>query len=312
MTRRSLLSRLLATACLSKAARASSAPDTGERSVAITMDDFNLSQAWPDTPARVNRRLLELFERYGIKITLFVAARNVDDENGAKLLDDWSSAGHTIGNHTYSHFAINSPGHTLEDFEEDMLKAERILTRQKTYRRMFRFPALKEGDTVQLRDGMRAFLDARHYRNGYVTIDASDWYYHQRLAAKLHADGSFAEARFEAPYVAHIRDRSLYYDRLACDVLGRSPRHTLLVHFSYLNARFLGSVLAMYRSMGWKLVGSDEAYTDPISLRRPNTLPAGESLIWALAKETGRYDAQLRYPGEDGVYEKPKLEALGL
>ena len=42
------------------------------------------------------------------------------------------------------------------------------------------------------------------------------------------------------------------------------------------------------------------------------TVPAGESLIWALAKETGRFNEQLRYPGEDEEYEKPKLDELGL
>ena len=31
-----------------------------------------------------------------------------------------------------------------------------------------------------------------------------------------------------------------------------------------------------------------------------------------LAKETGRFDAQLRYPGEDDTYENPKMDALKL
>jgi hypothetical protein len=31
-------------------------------SVAITMDDFNIRQAWPDTAADVNRQLLNLFD----------------------------------------------------------------------------------------------------------------------------------------------------------------------------------------------------------------------------------------------------------
>lgn len=288
------------------------ARETHERSVAITMDDFNLEQAWPDTAASVNRLLLDLFDRHGVKITLFVVGRNVEDESGFRLLQDWSNAGHVVANHTYSHFLITSPDHTLADFEADMLKAERVLIGAKTYRRMFRFPALKEGNTIPLRDGMRKFLDAHQYRNGYVTVDASDWYYHARLTSRLRADPTFSEARFEGPYVDHILDRSLYYDRLACDVLGRSPKHILLVHFSYLNARFLESVLARYKRTGWKLLNSDDAYTDPISLRRPDTMPAGESLIWALAKETGHYNARLRYPGEDGAYEKAKLDQLGL
>jgi hypothetical protein len=38
----------------------------------------------------------------------------------------------------------------------------------------------------------------------------------------------------------------------------------------------------------------------------------GESLVWAIAKETGKYDAQLRYPGKDDVYEKEPMDKLGL
>ena len=32
----------------------------------------------------------------------------------------------------------------------------------------------------------------------------------------------------------------------------------------------------------------------------------------ALAKESGRFEGELRYPGEDDVYERPRLDRLGL
>lgn len=313
LTRRSfVLGSAFAAGCFCGPERLGASDNAEAPSVAVTMDDFNLGQAWPDTPAEINRRLLSVFDRYGLRITMFVIAGNAEDESHRKLLEEWPAAGHLIANHTYSHFMINSPKHSLAEFQEDVLKAERVLEGVKNYQRMFRFPALKEGDTIEQRDGMRAFLDAHGYRNGSVTIDASDWYYNQRLASKLRADSRFAFDRFEGPYVEHIRDRSAYYDRLARNVLGRSPRHTLLVHYSYLNACFLGSVLDMYKTMGWRLVNSNDAFADPVFRARPNTLPAGESLIWALAKESGRYKGQLRYPGEDGIYEKAKLDRLGL
>ena len=89
---------------------------------------------------------------------------------------------------------------------------------------------------------------------------------------------------------------------------GRSVPHTMLVHYTLLNSLFLGDVLAMFRSRGWQVIGADEAFSDPVFDRKPNTVPAGESLIWALAKETGKFEARLRYPGEDDVYEKPVLD----
>jgi hypothetical protein len=32
----------------------------------------------------------------------------------------------------------------------------------------------------------------------------------------------------------------------------------------------------------------------------------------ALAKEPGKFDRELQYPAEDSVYEKPKMDKLGL
>jgi len=60
------------------------------------------------------------------------------------------------------------------------------------------------------------------------------------------------------------------------------------------------------------VINADEAFRDPVFQREPDIVPAGESLVWALAKETGRYDTLLRYPGEDSRYEDPLMDELGL
>jgi hypothetical protein len=44
--------------------------------------------------------------------------------------------------------------------------------------------------------------------------------------------------------------------------------------------------------------------------KEPQTLPFGESIIWALAKEQGH--KSLRYPAEDGRYEEDRMDQLGL
>jgi hypothetical protein len=70
--------------------------------------------------------------------------------------------------------------------------------------------------------------------------------------------------------------------------------------------------LAMFVKRGWRIGGAADAYRDPVFQRTPNSMPSGQSLIWALAKKTGRFEGELRYPGEDDVYEKPGLDRLGL
>jgi hypothetical protein len=277
--------------------------------VAITMDDVG----WRDIP---NNRREESEERLFHSLSktrafLFAIGRNVDNEHGAGILDRWSAAGHRIGNHTYTHKSL-AGSTTPAEFEADILRCEDILQKYSGFRKWFRFPALKEGETPQIRDRLRAFLAAHQYRNGAVTIDASDWYYNQRLLKRLQADPKFDVAPFRQPYLDHIWDRAQYYDGLSREVLGRSVSHTLLIHYNLLNALFLTDLLAMFQAKGWGIVDAEEAFMDPVFLRQPDTAPAGESLIWALAKETRRFDGRLRYPGEDDVYEKPALDRLGL
>lgn len=89
-------------------------------------------------------------------------------------------------------------------------------------------------------------------------------------------------------------------------------RHTVLLHHNPLNALFLGDLITMFRKKGWKPVDAEYAYKDEVYDRLPKILPAGESLIWALAKESGKFENELRYPGEDDVYENPRMDALHL
>ncbi len=52
-------------------------------------------------------------------------------------------------------------------------------------------------------------------------------------------------------------------------------------------------------------------YVDHVRHRTRYCLPAKAS-FGQFAKESGRYEGQLRYPGEDDTYENPKLDALNL
>lgn len=171
---------------------------------------------------------------------------------------------------------------------------------------------LKEGDTVAKRDAMRAFLAKHGYRNGYVTIDNSDWAIDQRLTARLKSDPAADVKPYRDYYLEHMWARSEYYDSLAQRVLNRPVKHTVLVHFNLLNALFLNDLLLMYKAKGWQLVNAEEAFADPVFAAKPKVLPAGESIIWSLAKENGTIAKSLRYPAEDGQIENERMNKLGL
>ena len=95
-------------------------------------------------------------------------------------------------------------------------------------------------------------------------------------------------------------------------MLGKTIPHTLLIHFNLLNALFLGELLESLEKNVWQIIDADAAFNSHVFQLQPDIVPAGESLVWGLAKETGRFENLLRYPGEDDVYEKPILDRLGL
>jgi peptidoglycan/xylan/chitin deacetylase (PgdA/CDA1 family) len=286
-----------------------SAPAGSAREIAFTFDDPKTASAvsWK----QIKEGMLEALSRHRVKAYLFVCGMRVDSGEGKELISAWDRASHGIANHSYSHRNLNDGEHSLSDFQADALKCEPLIRDYKNFVRSFRFPFFKEGDTLEKRDGMRSFLKEHGYRIGRATIDASDWAINIRLE-KAKSLGREDLKPYRDFYLDHIWDRARYYDSLAQPVLGKPVRHTVLLHHNLLNGLFLGDLAAMFVEKGWKLVDATYAYADPVYERQPNILPAGESLIWALAKESGKFERELRYPGEDDVYENPKMDALKL
>ena len=281
--------------------------------VAITMDDFNWAgNSVKLTASERNEAILSTLRSRSLKAALLVRGSNIDNEQGMSLLQAWNKAGHLIGNHSYSHWYFHSAKITSEAFKNDILRCEELLKSFSGFRKFFRFPYLKEGETSVKRDAIRAFLEQHGYRNGHVTIDASDWIVDERLRKRLTKDATADLSPFRRFYLAHMWERAQYYDSLSQKVLGRSVKHTILVHFNLLNALFLSDLIDMFKSKGWRVIDAEQAFTDSVFTSQPKIVPAGESLIWALAKETGRFEKLLRYPGEDGEYETAKMDKLGL
>ena len=278
--------------------------------LAITIDDFNLA----DTPLMSgpvrDDAIRKTLRRHGVKAGGFVAGKYVDAERSPRVLAAWSEDGHLIGNHSFSHpyYGGRDPSGEMAD----ILKCEPLLTPYPGFRKLFRFPYLAEGKTAAGRDAMRALLRDHGYRNGHVTIDTSDWYVDQRLTARLTADPKADIAPYRTYWLDHLWDRATYYDGLAQAVLGHSIDHTILLHHRLATALFLDDGLTLFRRRGWRLVDAAAAFATPELNVDYDTRPSGQSLMWAAAKASGRFEGQLRYPGEDDTYEKPKMDALGL
>lgn len=277
------------------------------QSIALTLDDGLNPRTQPEAAAW-NASILDALAKANVTAMVLPACGRVDSAEGMQLVMAWGRAGHSVANHTYSHRNLSSPELSAEAFIADAEKCGKVLSAVDGWTARLRFPYLKEGDTAEKRDAVRRWIAKSGYRPAPVSIDASDWYYSSRFVdwRKAHPGGDVD--LYRQAYLAHLWSRASYYDGLSKRVLGRSVKHVLLLHTNAINAAFLPDVIAMFRAKGWTIVGPEDAFADPVYSMQPNTLPAGESILWALAKQANVQG--LRYPAEDGVYEQPLLDEL--
>jgi peptidoglycan-N-acetylglucosamine deacetylase len=281
----------------------------GAQIIGLTFDD-GLDPSRERRAAGWNARILRALDKQQIHAIVFPSLKHIGGTAGMPLVERWSAAGHGVGNHTATHRSLASNDVSLQDFIADVQRADEALNALPTFMPMLRFPYLKEGDSVDKRDGMRAWMAEHGYRGAPVSIDTSDWYYNQRYLALQAAGRSEAVRRLTRAYVRHLLERATYYDTLAREVLGRSPAHVLLLHVNAINAATLPAVIEGFRNKGWHFVAARTALEDPLYRMQPDMLPAGESIIWALAKQRGTEG--LRYPAEDAAYERPLLQRQGI
>lgn len=64
------------------------------------------------------QRVFDLADEYGIKMTVFVIGRDLEDPAVARRVLEWHRKGHEIANHSYSHF------HDLGSRSEDVIRRE--------------------------------------------------------------------------------------------------------------------------------------------------------------------------------------------
>lgn len=270
--------------------------------VSITIDDFQVTSADGD------QAILNALSKHKVQAALFVSCQYLDRAPIAARLPMWQNAGHLIANHTYSHENYNKKD--FEWYKKDILRCHDMIKDKKGFTPLFRFPMLKGGNTTEKRDDMQAFLKSLGYKNGYVTIDTSDWYISERLEAALAKNSKVDLDKYRKYYLEHMWDRAQYYDGLAKKYWKAPVKHTILLHHNHLNSFFLADLISMFKEKGWKIVNASEAFRDPVFDLVPDVLPAGESIMWSLGKMHG--DTTLRSPGEDSVYEENRMNELGL
>jgi len=282
--------------------------------VALTFDDGpRLAETPRLSPQARNQALLDQLAAARVQAALFVTLGNgADRPEGLALLRAWGAAGHAIGNHTVTHPDLNAAATTLAAYQAEVLACDRAIHGLPGWRPWFRFTFLREGNTPEKRDGMRAFLRERGWRNAHVTLDTSDWRLDQKLVEVLRKDPRADLAPIRAAWLGHLRQRAEAYRDLSRRLLGRDLPQVLLLHHNLLNALFLGDAIAMLRESGWTIVAPEAAFADEAYRLEPDRPAPGQSLLLSLARSRGwtlspEFDRLM----DDGDAEIAALEKLG-
>jgi peptidoglycan/xylan/chitin deacetylase (PgdA/CDA1 family) len=274
--------------------------------VAVTVDDLPVHGATPPGVDRlaITERLLAAFAKHALPpVHGFVNGKAVDDDPATEaVLRRWVAAGYPLGNHTWSHPSLNATA--LDAYLADLRRGEDILARvapQQTWK-VFRYPFLEQGDTVEKRDGVRQFLTERGYAVAEVTIDADDWAYNDpfvRCAERGdHAALASLRDSFIGGHVEELRRMQAVTRALA----GRDVPQVLLLHAGAADADAIDTLLTAFEAEGVRWVGLRAALADPFYVPATHApVRFGSSLPYTLARERGmKLDAPVWARGLEG------------
>lgn len=269
----------------------------GPQRVAFTFDDPPLPDTVVITGAERTVKIIEALEDGGVEGAMFFSVASRIDDDTIMRMHDYAAAGHVIASHTHTHPNLHNVG--TEAFTADIATAHEELSALPGFHPYFRFPYLNEGSSVEQRDAVRAYLAELGYKPGYVTIDNYDFYIDRLLREATEAGQNVNMAAVANLYVEMIMGAARHYDAIACQWLGRSPAHVLLLHENDAAALFLPDLIAAFRDEGWTIIAALRAYADPIAKIAPDTLVLGQGQVAALAAVAGAEPSQLRHEGED-------------
>jgi peptidoglycan/xylan/chitin deacetylase (PgdA/CDA1 family) len=244
-----------------------SAQQAVSQEMAITFDDLPAHGSMPAgvTRLEIAQSILATLKRERMPPTYgFVNGKRVEEHASTlEVLSAWRAAGQPLANHTWAHRDIKDE--SLVEFEADVAKNEPLLVRLMGNEdwHWFRYPYLREGETVEKRRAARQWLFAQGYRIAEVSMDFEDYLWNDPYArcVALHDDASIAKL-----HDSYLEVADQYYGlfrQLSQMIYGRDVKYVLLMHVGAFDARMLPELLSLYRGKGVRFISLAEAISDP-------------------------------------------------
>ena len=249
--------------------------------VALTFDDLPLNGTLPPGVSRVDitRDTLAVLKKHRIPPSYgFINARKLEgDPDGAAALALWAKSGNPLGNHTYSHPSLTRTA--AEEFQLDILRNEPVLEllmpegsalRRRHDWHWFRYPFLNEGDTLEKRRTIRAFLASHGYTIAQTTLDHEDYLWNSAHARCVAKQDQAALQWLRESYLSEAQKWFRVERELSRQVFGRDIHHVALLHLGSFSATILPDLFALLRREGYEFVTLEEAQSDPVYQKDPD------------------------------------------
>jgi peptidoglycan/xylan/chitin deacetylase (PgdA/CDA1 family) len=241
--------------------------------VAITFDDLPLNGPLPPgvTRAEITRDVLAILKKRHLPpVYGFINAKRLEgNADGADALRLWAGA-EPVGNHTYSHMDLEQ--NTPEAFEREIEQNEPALEllSQKDDWHWLRYPYLHEGDTVEKRRAVRAYLKAHGYRIAQVTLDWEDYLWNTAYARCASKNEGKSIAWLRSSYLSTASEFVDLGREQAKLVYGHEINYVLLLHLGAFSSTILPDALDLLKKKGFTLVTLEEAESDPAYVDDPD------------------------------------------
>ena len=236
--------------------------------VAVTIDDLPVHSSMPSHTNRIEivKKMLSKLKEYRVpEVYGFINAKKIEtDPDTEKVLQLWVESGYPLGNHTYSHPDIGN--RSVDEYEKDILDNETELQRLSINSnwKYFRYPYLREGETLEKRNAIRTFLQIQNYKIAQVTIDFEDWSWNDPYARCLDQKDTKAVRFLIKSYLKNSVDQLQRADIVSQALFKRSIPHILLLHIGAFDAQMIGELLKAYQHQGVEFIGLSEALDDEI------------------------------------------------
>jgi peptidoglycan/xylan/chitin deacetylase (PgdA/CDA1 family) len=234
--------------------------------VALTFDDLPAHGAIPPGATRVTIAkdvIRALRAAKAPRVWGFINAQKLDQDPAlAQVLKLWIDAGFPLGNHTYSHKDLHAT--SIEEFKKDVAGNETVLRSLMGEEdwRWFRYPFLREGNTIEKRHALIAYLRQQGYQVAQTTLDFEDYAWNAPYARCLARNDLASIEWLKSSYLSTASEFIELGRKMALQLYGREIRHVMLLHLGGFQGVMLPKLIELLRERGFQLITLEEAQKD--------------------------------------------------